>query len=282
MIKAWLMCCAILLTGCAVTGNTCPQEIAVVVRESGSGTRWAFNEMVGLYTKGTGDTYRESTTVEATVVNKTDVMLTTITGDVNSIGYSSIATLTSGVKRVSIDGVAPTKENVISGAYTLKRPFIFVVNEMTPLAEDFLTFVTGQQGQRVVAEDFVASDPLAPIFYTNGASGKLVLGGSSSVYTLAEKLVEAYGQINPKGKISLQGSDSATALIATQQDIYQIGMISRQPTAEEASSLQIIQVAQDAMAVIVQKDNPVDNLSLAQIQGIFTGETTHWEEVIDP
>ena len=271
----------VLLMGCSCGEKEYPQEIAVVVRENGSGTRWAFNEMLGLYDKGDDGSYYDTTTVEATVVNKTDVMLTTISGDVNSIGYSSLATLTEGVKWISIDGISPSKENILSETYTLKRPFIFIAKDCSPLAEDFLNFVTAQQGQLIIASDFIACYPLATPFTSNGAEGKLVIGGSSSVYPLAEKLAEEYMAINPKGKIELQGSDSSTAILATQDGIYDIGMISRAPTPEEESKLQIITVAYDSMVMIVHEDNPLDNMGISQARDIFTGILTKWEQVLD-
>ena len=124
-----LVALMILLVGCSANINQQPKEIAVVVQESGSGTRWAFNEMIGLYDTKEDGSYHDTTTVEATVVNKTDVMLATVSGDVNSIGYSSLATLTQGVKWLAIDGIEPSEENILSAKYTLKRPFIFVIKD---------------------------------------------------------------------------------------------------------------------------------------------------------
>ena len=85
--------------------------IDVISREDGSGTRGAFVELFGIEEEKDGEKV-DMTTQEASITNNTDVMLTTVAGDENSIGYVSLGSLNDTVKAVKIDGAEATAENV--------------------------------------------------------------------------------------------------------------------------------------------------------------------------
>ena len=151
-----------LFTGCQGGGAA---NINVISREDGSGTRGAFIELTGVEEKGEDGTKTDMTTADAVIVNKTDVMLVSVAGDEDAIGYVSLGSLNDTVKAVQVDGVAPTTDSVKDGSYAIARPFnIAVKGEPTPLAQDLIDFILSAEGQAIVAEDYVTIADDAPAF----------------------------------------------------------------------------------------------------------------------
>jgi phosphate transport system substrate-binding protein len=109
--------------GSAENGFDSSRLINVVSREDGSGTRGAFIELTGLEEKDAEGNKKDTTTQEAIIANKTDVMVQTVAGDDYSIGYISLGSLNENVKALKIDGADATAENIKNGSYTLARPF---------------------------------------------------------------------------------------------------------------------------------------------------------------
>ena len=244
-------------------------DISVVSREDGSGTRGAFIELFGIEEKN-GDEKVDNTTDEAQITNSTSVMLTTVAGDDYAIGYVSLGALDDSVKAVKIDGAEATADNVKSGDYKVSRPFNIATKEgsESELANDFISFILSKEGQAVVAENGYISDDNAEPFSGSNPSGKIVVGGSSSVSPLMEKLIEAYKENNPDAEIELQTTDSTT------------GMTSRELKDTELSEgLKAQVIATDGIAVIVNKNSTIDELSSDQVKSIYTGETLTWDEV---
>ena len=96
------------------------------------------------------------------------------------------------------------------------------------------------------------------------------------------KLIEAYKSVNPNAKIELQTSDSTTGMTSTLEGSYDIGMASRELKEEEVGQgLQATVIATDGIAVIVNNDNPTEELSSDQVKSIYTGETYTWDEVTE-
>jgi len=105
------------------------------------------------------------------------------------------------------------------------------------------------------------------------------VGGSTSVSPLMELFAESYQSANPHIKVNINGTGSGDG-INNAGVLYQIGMSSRELTpAEQGKGLNEIVVAIDGIAVIVNKDNPVSNLSVDQIRDIYTGAVTNWSQV---
>ena len=204
-------------------------DISVVSREDGSGTRGAFIELFGIEEKN-GDEKVDNTTDEAQITNSTSVMLTTVAGDDYAIGYVSLGALDDSVKAVKIDGAEATADNVKSGDYKVSRPFNIATKEgsESELAKDFISFILSKEGQAVVAENGYISDDNAEPFSGSNPSGKIVVGGSSSVSPLMEKLIEAYKENNPDAEIELQTTDSTTGMTSAIDGTYDIGMASRE------------------------------------------------------
>ena len=256
-------------------------DISVVSREDGSGTRGAFIELFGIEEKN-GDEKVDNTTDEAQITNSTSVMLTTVAGDDYAIGYVSLGALDDSVKTVKIDGAEARADNVKSEDYNVSSLFYIATKEgsESELAKDFISFILSKEGQAVVAENGYISDDNAEPFSGSNPSGKIVVGGSSSVSPLMEKLIEAYKENNPDAEIELQTTDSTTGMTSAIDGTYDIGMASRELKDTELSEgLKAQVIATDGIAVIVNKNSTIDELSSDQVKSIYTGETLTWDEV---
>lgn len=256
-------------------------DITVISRESGSGTRGAFIELTGVEEKQ-GDQKVDMTTDDAQVVNSTSVVLTTVETDPYAIGYVSLGTLNDKVKAVKVDGAEATADAIKAGQYKLSRPFnIATKGEATnEVVKDFMAYILSTEGQEIVTDNgYIALDD-TKAFEGTQPSGNIVVGGSSSVSPLMQKLIEAYSKVNPNASIDLQASDSTTGMTSCAEGSYDIGMASRELKQEELDSgLKNTVIATDGIAVIVNKENPTDELSSDAIKSIYTGDTTTWDEV---
>ena len=259
-------------------------DITIVSREDGSVTRGAFIELFGIEEKNDAGEKVDMTTEEAQITNSTSVMLTTVAGDDYAIGYVSLGSLDDSVKALKIDGAEATAENIKSGDYKVSRPFNIATKEGldNEVASDFIAFIMSEEGQAVVADNgYIPLDDVAP-YEGSAPSGKAVVGGSSSVSPVMEKLIEAYKEVNPNAEIELQTTDSTTGMTSTIDGSYDIGMASRELKDEELGGGLVPQViATDGIAVIVNKNNTLDELSSDQVKAIYTGETLTWDEVIE-
>lgn len=260
------------------------EYINVVSREDGSGTRGAFIELFGVEEKNDAGEKIDNTTDEAIITNSTDVMLTTVAGDEYSIGYVSLGSLNDSVKAVSIDGAEATVDNIKSGDYTIARPFN-IATKGTPsdVAQDFINFIMSADGQAVISDNkYIPVDDGAAAFESNGASGKIVVAGSSSVTPVMEKLKEAYAAVNSDAEIEIQESDSTTGMTAAMDGTCDIGMASRElKDSETEGGLTATVIAMDGIAVVVNNDNPTKDLSKDTVKGIYTGEITSWDGVTE-
>ena len=255
--------------------------IATYSREDGSGTRGAFIELFGIEQKDENGEKVDYTTEEAVITNSTDVMLTSVSGDTYGIGYVSLGSLNDTVKAVKIDGAEATVDNIKAGTYTIARPFnIATCGVVSDVAQDFINYIMSADGQAVIEEKGYIAVSDAAAFESNGAEGKVVVGGSSSVSPVMEKLIEAYTAINPNAEIELQTSDSSTGMTGTIDGTLDIGMASRDlKDTEIESGLTGTKIAMDGIAVVVNQENPVDDLSSETVKGIFMGEITEWDAI---
>ncbi len=254
------------------------RPINVISREEGSGTRGAFIELFNIEVKGEDGSKKDRTTEEAQITSKTDVMLASVAGDAYAIGYVSMGSLQETVWPLAIDGVDATAENVKNGSYPVARPFLIATKaEISPVAQDFISFILSKEGQGVVAGSYIAVDENAPAFAGSRPAGKVVVAGSSSVTPIMEKLKEAYLSLNQAATIEIQMSDSTAGLAATLSGACDIGMASRALKDSEKESLTGTQIALDGIAVIVSQQNPFAALTSQQVRDIFTGDITEWE-----
>ena len=257
--------------------------ISVYSREDGSGTRGAFVELFGIEQKNEAGEKVDYTTVEAIITNSTDVMMTSVAGDTYGIGYISLGSLNDTVKAVKIDGVEATVDNIKAGTYTVARPFnIATAGEVSEVTQDFINFIMSAEGQAVVEGKGYIAVAGTESFASNGATGKIVVGGSSSVTPVMEKLVEAYLAVNTGAEIELSTSDSSTGMSQTTEGILDIGMASRDlKSSELEAGLTGITIAMDGIAVIVNHENPVNDLTSEAVKAIFVGDVFEWNEVAE-
>ena len=257
------------------------QTITVVSREDGSGTRGAFIELFGIEEKDASGKKVDNTTDDATITNSTEVMMTTVAGDEAAIGYTSLGALNSSIKALKVDGAEATAANVKSGTYKISRPFnIATKGTVSEVTQDFINYILSEDGQKIVESNGYISQGNSGAFTSNGASGKIVVAGSSSVTPVMEKLLEAYQKVNTGAKIELQESDSTTGMTAVIDGTCDIGMASRElKDSEKSAGLTNQVIALDGIAVIVNNKNSASNITSEQVKAIFTGETTDWSNV---
>ena len=259
------------LVSCGKQNDT----ITVVSREDGSGTRGAFTELMGIDKDGTDRTY-----AKAEISNSTSVVISTVAGNKNAIGYISLGSLNDSVKAVKVDNVEATVDNVKNGSYKISRPFIIATkDEISDLAADFIKFILSDDGQAIVSEKYITIDGNGA-YTASGLSGKVTLAGSTSVSPLMDELAAAYKALNPDVTIEIQQSGSGAGIQSAIEGVCDIGMSSRElKDSEKEAGLTPTVMALDGIAVIVNKDNSVDALSSEQIQSIYIGETTSWVDV---
>lgn len=261
-------------------------DIAVVSREEGSGTRGAFVELTGVMTKDKDGKEIDNTTLEADFVNSTSLVMTTVSQNEYAIGYASLASVEGNdtVKALKVGGVAASTEDILNGSYPVARPFNVVTNgEATDeVAKDFLAFIFSKEGQEVVAANGLVpvSTEETVAYEAAKVSGKITVGGSTSVTPVMEKLKEAYEALNPDVTIELQSTGSSAGVKNALNGTYTIGMASRGLKDSEIAEGALGQViAMDGIAVIVNPANSLEDVELEQIRQIFTGEITTWDEL---
>lgn len=265
----------------SVGSSSKKQTITVVSREDGSGTRGAFIELFGIEEKDASGKKVDNTTDDATITNSTEVMMTTVAGDEAAIGYTSLGALNSSIKALKVDGAEATAANVKNGTYKISRPFnIATKGTVSEVTQDFINYILSEDGQKIVESNGYISQGNSGAFTSNGASGKIVVAGSSSVRPVMEKLLEAYQKVNTGAKIELQESDSTTGMTAAIDGTCDIGMASRElKDSEKSAGLTNQVIALDGIAVIVNNKNSASNITSEQVKAIFTGETTDWSNV---
>lgn len=257
------------------------RDITVVSREDGSGTRGAFVELFGIEEEVNGEKV-DMTTEEANITNSTSVMMSTVAQDEYAIGYISLGSLDDSVKAVKVDGSEATAENIKNGSYKISRPFNIATKEdLSDAAQDFEDFILSTEGQKVVEDNkYIPLDDVSD-YKSNGASGKVVVAGSSSVSPVMEKLKEAYQAVNSDVEVEIQTSDSTTGMQNAIDGVCDIGMASRElKDSEKEAGLTPTVIAMDGIAVVVNNDNPTDELSSDQVKSILTGDVLTWDEAL--
>lgn len=256
-------------------------EIHVVSREVGSGTRGAFTEITKILTKNDKGEEVDNTYEEATIVNATDGVITAVNGDENGIGYISLGSLNDEVKAVKVDGVEATTENIVAGDYKIARPFMLAYHEekLSDIAKDFIKFILSKDGQEIVKADGCIPMDTTEEYKPANVEGRIAIAGSTSVTPLMEKLVDKYKELNPGFEADIQSNGSSAGIQAATEGVAEIGMSSRALKPEELEKVQSVTIAMDGIAVIVNNDNPIEDITLDNIRNIFVGDVKDWSEV---
>lgn len=257
----------------AGTGLTGP--ISVVSREDGSGTRSAFVEIVDVMKD------KNDMTVQTAIIqNGTDAVMTTVGNTPDAIGYISLGSLNDTVKAVKIEGVEATDQNIIDGKYPITRPFnIATKGEPSELAQYFIDFIMSKEGQEIAGDGYIAVDSAAAAFEVkDGLTGNIQVGGSTSVAPMVEKMAEKFTELTGV-TVDIQATGSSAGMTGAIDGVLDIGMASRELSDEEKAELTPIVIAQDGIAVIVNNENPMEDLTLEQVQKIYLGELLNWEDI---
>jgi phosphate transport system substrate-binding protein len=263
-------------------GTTASGPITVISREDGSGTRGAFIELMGVEEEDADGNKVDMTTVDAEISNSTETVIQSVAGNPSAIGYISLGSLDETVKAVKIDGAEATVENIKSGEYKVSRPFNVAMkaDSTNEVAKDFLAYIMSQEGQAIVSEAGYINDDTAEPYAGSKPAGDVTVAGSSSVSPLMEKLIEGYKAVNPDANIELQTSDSTTGMTNTIDGVCDLGMASRELKQEELDAgLENTVIATDGIAIIVNNESPVEDLTSEQVKSIYVGEVTNWEDL---
>lgn len=259
------------LGGCGQTQGTQVEgldklgAITAVTREADSGTRASFDDLTGI-TAEAG---------ERTEAASTDEMKKAVAASPAAIGYLTVqaAGEESGVRVLTVDGRAVTADK-----YPLTRQLYLVYKgELSDLEREFIAYVTGA-GQAIVGESFEqVNEP--ETFLSLKPAGELLISGSSSEAPVMEELAKAYMEENPNADISVETTDSGAGINAALEGASDLGMSSRSPKDYEKELLTFVPVAKDRIAVIVQADNPLTDITTEQLASIYTGKTKEWAEL---
>lgn len=272
------------LTACGNSGDQGEDgsslgAVNVISREDGSGTRGAFVELLGIV----DDAENDAITSAAEITNSTSVMINTVAGNPNAIGYISLGSLSDDVKAVTIDGVAPTVEDINNGTYTIARPFNIVYQEgsLSDLAADFKTFILSDEGQTIINDEGYIRIGEGEAYTASGLSGTITLAGSTSVSPVMEVLADAYKELNPTVTIEIQQTGSSAGITSATEGVCDFGMSSRELKDSEAAQLTSVAIARDGIVVIVNHENEITNLTSEQVKNIYLGEISHWSEMAE-
>ncbi len=253
-------------------------EIVVVSREEGSGTRAAFEELV----LAAGDS--EAVITENALLQQSNGQVrTTVSTTPDAIGYLSFGFLDASINTVAIDSVDPTVANVKNGSYPIFRPLnMLTKGAPNALAQAFLDFILGADGQAIVAEDYITVTEEVSM---DGLSGQLQLAGSTTVQPLAEVLAEAFMAMHPDVTIEVQGGGSSVGVTSAGEGTVDIGDASRNIKDSEFETfpdLQVFTIAYDGIAIVTNPDLTLPSLTIQQIRDIFAGAITNYSEVGGP
>lgn len=267
-----------MMTGCGNDNSSAKgKDITVVSREDGSGTRSAFIELMGIL-----DGENDRTIGTAEITNSTSVMAQSVSGNVAAIGYVSLGSLDkTKVKAVKVDGVEATTDNVKSGTYKVSRPFNIATKDgLSDAASDFIKYILSEDGQKIISDEGYISIDASEKYTPANVSGTISVAGSTSVGPVMQVLAEKYMELNKDVTIEVQQTGSSAGMTSAIEGACDIGMASREvKDAEKAKGLKETTIAMDGIAVIVNLDNEVENLTSDQICKIYTGEIKNWDDV---
>lgn len=259
------------------------QSINLVSRESGSGTRSAFVEILEIFEENETGDKNDNISEEAIIQNGTNAIMTTVEGDKNAIGYISLGSLNDRVKALKIDGIEAKAANLQDESYKISRPFNIVLREdSSPLAFDFEKFILSSQGQAIVAQEgYIEIGQDLQGYELVEQEGTLTVAGSTSVSPVMEKIAEAYQDLHPKASIEIQSTGSSAGVQSVIEANADMGMASRSLKDSEKEKLIHGPIAIDGIVVIVNKENPRESLTMEDLRSIYSGQISQWNNLED-
>lgn len=251
------------LVGCTTGAE---KDIVVISRESGSGTRSAFEEILAI---------PADQVFSSIEFNQTNNVLTEVKINKRAIGYISLGSLNNDVKALNINGVAASADNVLNSSYAIARPFELVYNKgngLSALAQDFANFVKSKESIEIINKKGYVAISEGLDYTSANLSGELKISGSTSVEPLFQSIFAAYNKLNPNVTLSLSANGSGTGIADAKAGKVDFGMSSREIKDSELESVNILNLCKDGIAVIVNKENTLDNITLENLAKIYKGE----------
>ena len=274
------------MAGCNPTsGDDVTAITAAFARPSTSGTYGAFNELVvNSDGKSIDEAINDDGLDPATCVqtsNETGTVITDVSNTPNALGYislGSVAANTDKIKAVNVEGVEPTVANIEAGTYKLSRPFNFVYKTETglsDLAQNFIDFIESADGQELVNKDYIGQAETEKEYTPYAGEEKtLTLTGSTSVQPLMiDFIIPAYQKLNPGITIECSGTGSGQGETDAAGGLNDLGMISRALGSDYEGTLTAYTIALDGIAVIVQKDVNLSNVTFDQLYNLYMNGT---------
>ncbi|MCL2889403.1 MAG: substrate-binding domain-containing protein [Eggerthellaceae bacterium] len=270
------------LSACGSSSFDPSKNISMVAREDGSGTKSAFMEIIGL--KGKAD--------PKNVVMQTGTagVLAEVKGNPSAIGYESLGYVTKDVKILKVDGVEASVANIKNGTYQISRPLSIVYKESAlnnDVNKAFFAFLQSSDAQKIISEaGYVSVVDNAQAYTINGSlSGTIDISGSTSLQPLMIELATAFENLQKNVKVNVSGGGSGTGYKNADEGVSSFGMISEEFSREKAPSCTHSIVCKDGIAVIVNKANPLNDISMAQLKNIYDVEAganalTIWSELV--
>ena len=269
MTVALVISCFGAFVACGGNSFDAEKNIQVVTREDGSGTKSAFMEIVGL--KGKAD-------VSGVIVQSTTAgVLNAVKTNNYTIGYDSLGYVTDEVKMLKVDGVDCTVENIKNGSYKISRPLSIVYKPATITSEAeqaFYNFLQSSDAQKIISDNGYVSlvENASAYAVASGLTGEIQISGSTSLQPLMEKLETKFEQLQPNVSVTVAGGGSGTGYNNAENGVSDFGMISEEFNQTKAQNCTHYTVAKDGIAVIVNKNNTFDNVTMAQLKAIYNAD----------
>lgn len=261
------------------------KDIAVIARTSGSGTRDAFESIVK---SEDGTALKDAGLMKGALEqDKTSTVISLVSSTKTGIGYVSLGSVDDSVKVLKVEGVEATAENVLSGDYKMQRPFVIMTNKamgenLTAATRDFLAFLRSTQAQDVVEEEGYVRQDEGATEYTapaSAVSGTVSISGSTSVDPLMDKLIGKYKEIGGASVAGVeiskncQGTSHGISAVKADKTGNVIGLGSSAVKEADEAEIAHFEIALDAIAVIVNPENALEDITIAQLFDIYTGKT---------
>lgn len=267
------------VTSCNNQNNTSfdtSKRITVVTRDDGSGTKSAFMEIIGL--KGKKD--------PAGVISasSTTTVLATVKTNPLAIAYESLGYVTDEVKILKVYQVDCNVENIKTGDYKIARSLNIVYKEtilQNPVFEDFYKFLGSSDSQKIISDNGYVStkDDTSSYVKENDFKGTINISGSTSLQPLMTLLAEKYETIQTNVDVIVSGGGSGTGYKNAENNVSDFGMISETFNSEKAPSCTSYEVAKDGIALIVNKVNSFDNITLEHLKNIYDCDINGEEKI---
>lgn len=255
-------------------------SVKIVSREEGSGTRTTFADLVGLGEMSNSTDNSDDTTKKAYVVDNAEKVVEYVGNNKNAIGYVPSGEILKNekIKKINVNGKKATSQNIAKGKYDLSRSFYLTyTGKLRDVERDFITYIQGK-GQETVGKTFVPIGK-SKSFLSDKSSGTITIHGSTSMSGLLEELAKQYMKLNTNAKIKVEASDSTSGLNDVMKGTCNLGMSSRELKDYEKELLNYETIAKDGITVIVNKDNPVTNLSTKQLKALYKGNLKKWNDL---